>query len=347
MTIFYVPIQRRVARALHPGGPEVLDVTVEDLRPLKAGEVLVRVEAAGLNHVDSLVRSGSYSIRFPFPFDVGVEGAGTVMTAGPDVALPPGARVCWTAVLGSCATYVIAPAQMLAELPDALSAEAGASLAHAGVTAAGLIRHCPIAEGQSAVVWGAAGAVGRLLVAFLASRGVSVIGIATGARTNAAREAGAAHIVDRSIDDVAERVRQYTGGRGVAAVFDPVGAATYETSLRLLAPRGCLVNYGQLSGMLPAVDLGQLMEAGSIFVTKYGPRAGVVGPGDVAPLISEALALATTRPLAGDVAARFPLDGVADAFRAFDSGLPGKVLVLPHGDATNGDQTPGTRGASR
>lgn len=332
MTDAPLPTRRRVARATSPGGPEVLDVAAEDLRPPQIGEALVRVDAAGLNHVDSLARSGRYSIRFEFPFDVGIEGAGTVVAAGPGVAIPAGTRVCWTAVLGSCATYVIAPAQMLAHVPEELGIEAGACLAHAGVTAAGLVRHCPVAEGQHALVWGAAGAVGRLLVAFLAARGVSVIGIASGARTNAARAAGAAHVVDRSADDVVEAVRRYTGGRGVAAVFDPVGAATYETSLSLLAPRGCFVNYGQLSGALPDVDLGRLMEAGSIFVTKYGPRAGVVHPEDVGACIADALALASSRPLVGDVAVRLPLDRVADAYRALDSGVPGKVLVLPHGD---------------
>ena len=336
MTDARIPTHRRVARASRAGGPEVLVIAIEHLRPLKTGEVLVRVDAAGLNHVDSLVRSGTYSIRFEFPFDVGVEGAGTVVAAGPGVAISPGTRVCWTAVVGSCATYVIAPAQMLAELPEGLSVEAGASLAHAGVTAAGLIRHCPLTEGQSAVVWGAAGAVGRLLVAFLAARGVAVIGIASGARTNAARAAGAAHVVDRLIADVVEDVRRHTGGRGAAAVFDPVGAATYETSLRLLAPRGCLVNYGQLSGSLPAVDLGRLMETGSVFVTKYGPRAGLVRPEQVAAFIAEALALATARPLASDGAARLPLNRVADAYRALDSGVPGKVLVLPHANHDSG-----------
>ena len=334
MTTFPVPTQRRVARATRAGGPEVLEIAVEDLPPLNAGEALVRVEAAGLNHVDSLVRSGTYAIRFAFPFDVGIEGAGTIVATGAGVPLAPGTRVCWTAVVGSCATYVIAPAGMLAVLPGGLSIDAGASIAHAGITAAGLIRHCPLAEGQSAVVWGAAGAVGRVLVAVLAARGVSVIGIARGARTDAARAAGAAHVVDRSVADVVEDVRRHTGGRGVAAVFDPVGAATYETSLRLLAPRGCLVNYGQLSGALPGVDLNQLMDAGSIFVTKYGPRAGVIRPDAVGTCISEALALATTRPLVSDVAARLTLDRVADAYRALDFGAPGKVLVLPALEST-------------
>jgi NADPH:quinone reductase len=324
-----LPRQRRVARALQAGGPEVLDVAVEELRPLKPGEALVRVEAAGLNHVDSLARSGAYSIRFPFPFPVGVEGAGTIVAVGADASVGLGARVCWTAVIGSCATHVIAPAMMLAELPAALAVDDGACVAHAAVTAAGLVRHWPIPEGRTAVVWGAAGAVGRMLVAFLAVRGVSVIGVASGERTNAARAAGAAHVVDRSVDNVHEVVREYTGGKGADAVFDPVGAATYETNLRLLAPRACLVNYGQLSGALPDVDLSQLMEAGSIFVTKYGPRAGLVGPAQLAPFISEGLALATTMPLVSGVAARLPLSRVVEAYRALDSCPPGKVLVLP------------------
>src|SRR5215467_10624141 len=119
-----IPTQRQVARATRAGGPDVLALAVEDLRPLNAGEVLVRVEAAGLNHVDSLVRSGTYSIRFPFPHAVGVEGAVAVAADG---GLAPGTRVCWTAVVGSCATFVIAPAVMLARLPDEVSAEVGAS----------------------------------------------------------------------------------------------------------------------------------------------------------------------------------------------------------------------------
>jgi NADPH:quinone reductase len=324
-----LPAQRRVARALRAGGPEVLDVALETLRPLEPGEALVQVEAAGLNHVDSLARSGAYSIRFPFPFPVGVEGAGTVVAVGSDVMVGVGTRVCWTGVFGSCATHVIAPAMMLAELPEALSFDDGACLAHATVTAAGLVRHWPTPEARTVVVWGAAGAVGRMLVAFLAARGVSVIGIASGGRVRAAREAGAAHVVDRSLGNVVEAVREYTGNRGAAAVFDPIGAATYETNLRLLGPRGCLVNYGQLSGALPTIELSQLMEAGSIFVTKYGPRAGVVGPAQLAAFISEGLELATTRPLASDVAARLPLSRVVDAYRALDSCPPGKVLIVP------------------
>jgi NADPH2:quinone reductase len=259
--------QRRVARALRPGGPEVIEIGVEDLAPLKAGEALVEVAAAGLNHAETLIRSGNYAVRLPFPHAIGGEGAGTIVAKAPDVSLPVGARVCWAAVLGSCATHVIAPAFMLAPLPDDLSFEDGACLAVAGLTAGGLARVWPVKD-QAAVVWGAAGAVGRMLVALLADRGAQVIGIASGQRGDAVRAAGAAHVIDRASENVQAAVREHTEGRAAAVVFDPIGAETFETSLQLLAPRGCLINYGELSGPAPAVNLHQLFP-NSAFVTKY------------------------------------------------------------------------------
>jgi NADPH:quinone reductase len=323
-------VERRAAYARRPGAPDVLQVDVERLPPPRSGEVLVRVEAVGLNHVETLIRADTYPIKFPFPCAVGFEGAGVVVAAGPDVDFTPGARVCWTAVFGSCATFVVAPAAMLARLPDNVSFEDGASLAHGGVTAAGLVRHWPLQRGSTAVVWGAAGSVGLLLVASLAERGVTVIGIASGARVERVRAAGAALVIDRSTEDVGQWVRTATDGRGVSAIFDPVGAATYRTNLQLLAPRGCLINYGQLSGGLPAIELADLMDAGSVFVTKYGPRAGLVGRDEVGPFVSEALTVASKRQLIGGVAAIFTLDRVVDAYTTLESNPSGKVLILPH-----------------
>jgi NADPH2:quinone reductase len=322
------PTQRQVARALRPGGPDVIEVATEDLVPLKAGEVLVEVAAAGLNHAESLIRSGNYAVRLPFPHAVGGEGAGTIVSVGPEVSLPVGTRVCWGAVLGSCATHVIAPAFLLAPMPDGLSFEDGACLAVAGLTAGGLARVWPV-ENRAAVVWGAAGAVGRMLVACLADRGAQVIGIASGRRVEAVRAAGAGYVIDRASEDVQDAVRAHTAGRGAAAVFDPIGAVTFETSLKLLAPRGCLINYGELSGPVPAINLHQLFP-NSVFVTKYNGMHWVEGLQEFAGLISAALTLALKRrAVISDIAARFPLDRSVDAYRALESGAPGKVLVLP------------------
>ncbi len=322
------PTQRRVARALGPGGLDVIEVGTEDLVPLKAGEALVGVAAAGFNHAETLIRSGNYTVRLPFPHAVGGEGAGTVVETGPEVSLAIGTRVCCGAVLGSCATHVIAPAFLLAPMPNGLSFEDGACLAVAGLTAGGLARVWPV-EDRPAVVWGAAGAVGRMLVAFLADRGAQVIGIASGQRVEAVRAAGAAHVIDRASEDVQAAVRAHTSGRGVAVVFDPIGAETFETSLKLLAPRGCLINYGELSGPMPAINLHKLFP-NSVFVTKYNGMHWVEGLQEFAGLISAGLTLATKRrAVISEVAGRFPLDRSVDAYRALESGVPGKVLVLP------------------
>jgi NADPH2:quinone reductase len=321
------PTQRRVARALRPGGPDVIEVGVEDLVPLKAGEALVEIAAAGLNHAETLIRSGTYAVRLPFPHAVGGEGAGTVVSIGPELSLPVGTRVCWGAVLGSCATHVIAPAFLLARIPDGLSFEDGACLAVAGLTAGGLARVWPV-EDRAAVVWGAAGAVGRMLVAFLADRGAHVIGIASGQRLEAVRAAGAAHVIDRASEDVPAAVRAHTAGRGAAVVFDPIGAETFETSLKLLAPRGCLINYGELSGPVPAINLHQLFP-NSVFLTKYNGMHWVEGLQEFAGLISAGLTLAAKRrAVISEIAGRFPLDRVVDAYRALEAGAAGKVLVL-------------------
>ncbi len=202
--------ERRVARALRPGGPEVIEVSLESLPPLEAGEVLVRVEAVGLNHAETLILSGSYAVRVPFPFSLGGEGAGTVVAAGPEATIPSGTRVCWAAVLGSCATFLVVPSSMVVAIPEDLSKEQAACVAVAGLTAGGLVRVWPLQKGSTAVVWGAAGAVGRMLVALLADRGVNVIGIAGSGRVDAVGARGGSHVIDRSTEDVCDAVRAHT-----------------------------------------------------------------------------------------------------------------------------------------
>ncbi|MFC7331343.1 zinc-binding dehydrogenase [Marinactinospora rubrisoli] len=324
-----IPPHRTVARALAPGGPDTIEVGSEDLPPPGAGEVLVEVAAVGLNHADTLIRSGGYVVTRPFPHPVGLECAGTVVATGPGTTLTAGTRVCGAGITGACASHVIVPADRLAVVPPGLGLEQAAGLAHAGAAAGALARVWPL-ENRTAVVWGAAGAVGRLLVAILAERGADVVGVATGARGTAVRALGAARVVDRAAEDVAAAVRAHTGGRGADAVFDPIGAATFTTSLGLLAPRGCLITYGELSGPVPDAGLHRLYTAGGVFLTKFNAAAYVSGYADVVGLVTAALHLAARRPEAvSEVAARFPLRRTADGFRTLEAGVSGKVLVLP------------------
>jgi NADPH2:quinone reductase len=322
-----LPCKRRVACAMRSGGPEVIEVISEELPALKAGELLVRVAAAGLNHAETLIRSGNYVVRLPFPYAMGGEGAGTVV-ASESPEFSAGTRVCWAAVLGSCSDYLIAPASMLVPIPEGLTFQNAASLAVAGLTAGGLARVWPL-EGRTAVVWAAAGAVGRMLVAILASLGATVIGIASGDRVRGVRDAGAALAIDRAGEDVVAVVREHTDGKGAAAVFDPIGAATFATSLQLLGARGCLINYGELSGPVAAVDLHQLF-AHSLFLTKYNGMRYVDGMREFGALIATGLDVAVEVPgVIGEVAGRFSLDHAADAYRALEANPVGKVLVVP------------------
>jgi NADPH2:quinone reductase len=136
-------------------------------------------------------------------------------------------------------------------------------------------------------------------------------------------------MIDRSTEDVRDAVRAHTRGRGADAVFDPIGATTFQTSLQMLAPRGCLINYGELSGPAPVVDLHQLF-AGSVFVTKYNGMRWVEGTHEFADLILQALNLAVKRPaVVSEIAGRFALDDVVEAYRALESDPRGKVLVIP------------------
>jgi NADPH2:quinone reductase len=217
---------------------------------------------------------------------------------------------------------------MMAPVPDGLSFENAACLAVAGLTAGGLARVWPL-EGKEAVVWGAAGAVGRMLVAILAGQHVKVIGIASGRRVEAVRAVGAVRVIDRAAEDVRGAVHAYTGGRGAAAVFDPIGYSSYETSLQVLAPRGCLISYGELSGPAPAINVNELFSR-SLFVTKYNGMHWVESLSEFPALISEGLARATKNPaIVSEIAERFVLDRIVDAYRLLESGPHGKVIVLP------------------
>ncbi|RII20739.1 Quinone oxidoreductase 1 [Streptomyces sp. YIM 130001] len=288
------------------------------------------MEAASVNHSENLaLEGGKYAEGLPFPCLLGYEGAGTVVAVGPDVELNAGELACWSPFPGSCADYLLAPAAVLVPVPPGLTAEQAAAIPSAGAASQLLADVWPL-RGRHAVVRGAAGPVGRLLVAVLAEAGAEVIGIAAGDRTAAVTAAGAVLGIDRTTQDVVGAVEEHTGGAGAAAVFDPVGPATYRRSLEMLVPRGCYVNYGQLSGELPVVELTDLMDRG-LFVTKFG-GGGIEGREQLRELVASALDLAVRTPgVVSDDGGRFPLDRAAQAYRELLSGPSGKTLVVPGG----------------
>ncbi|MFD2762713.1 quinone oxidoreductase family protein [Micromonospora eburnea] len=251
------------------GPPEVLAPRDTDVPQVSAGEVLVRVAAAGVNVVDLYQRSGVYPVSLPFT--PGIEGSGTVLRVGADVdGVAVGDRVAWMGQPGAYATHCLVPATRLVPVPDGMSlTDAAAVLIH-GMTAHLLTTDVyPLADGAVCVVHSAAGGVGGLLCQLAARRGATVIGtVSQDDKIPAALAAGAHHVVNYRTTSFPGRVRELTGGRGADVVYDAVGRDTFADGLTCLRPGGTMVLYGQASGAVEPVDPQLLNSYGSLFLTK-------------------------------------------------------------------------------
>lgn len=253
------------------GGPEVFsweDVGVGDPGP---NEVRVRHTAIGLNYIDIYHRTGVYPLD-KMPGIIGMEAAGIVEAAGSAVAdLKVGDRVAYaTRPIGAYTEARVMDASRLVRLPDGISDRQAASMMLQGVTAEVLVRGAyPIKAGDVVLVHAAAGGVGLILCQWAKHLGATVIGTVGSPEKDAiARAHGCAHIILYRQEDFVARVKDITGGRGVAAVYDGVGKDTLMKSLDCLRTRGVLVSFGQASGKPDPLDIGVLGVKGSLFVTR-------------------------------------------------------------------------------
>ncbi len=255
-------------RVDHTGGPEVLHYTEIDAGEPGPGQVAVQVAAAGVNFIDIYQRQGVYPV--PLPMVPGSEGAGQVIALGADVSnVAVGDRVAWLQVPGSYAEEVVAPVDKLIPLPQTLSDEQAAALVLQGMTAQALVTDVyRIADGDTVLVHAGAGGVGLLLTQIAKIKGARVIStVSTQEKAALSRGAGADEVLV-GYDDVPAKVRGLTDGRGVQAVYDGVGAATFDGSLASLAVRGTMVLFGGASGQVPPFDIQRLNSGGSLKLTR-------------------------------------------------------------------------------
>lgn len=252
------------------GGPEVLELVDLPTPTPAPGEILVRHTAIGLNFIDTYHRSGLYPL--PLPFTPGQEGAGVVEAVGEGVAhLAKGDRVAYAwGPVGAYAEYRTIAADRVVKLPEGLDDRiAAASLLKACTVEYLVCRTYPVKAGETVLWHAAAGGVGLLAVQWLKSIGATVIGTAGSPEKAAlARAHDCDHVILYREEDVATRVKELTGGRGVPVVFDSVGKDTFEASLNCLQPRGLMVSFGNASGPVTGVDLGILSTKGSLYVTR-------------------------------------------------------------------------------
>jgi NADPH2:quinone reductase len=241
------------------GGPEVLEYTdVPDPEP-DENEVLVRVEAIGVNFRDIYEREGTSYAREP-PAIVGVEGAGTIVETGE--------RVGWVSVPGSYAELVAAPREQLVPIPNPVSAEQAAAAMLQGMTAHYLAHDSyPVQEADWVLVHAGAGGVGLLLIQMARLRGGRVIATtSTDEKAALASEAGAHEVI--GYEAFADRVRDITGGVGLAVVYDGVGRSTFMAGLDALGPTGRMILYGAASGQPDPLEIAALGPRGSLYVQR-------------------------------------------------------------------------------
>jgi NADPH2:quinone reductase len=254
------------------GGPEVLRYIEKPAPSPGAGEVLIKAEAIGVNFIDTYFRSGQYPSELPFV--LGTEAAGTVTGVGDGVrTLAVGDRVVTAAASGAYAEFSTAPAQLVAHVPSAVGLDVAASALLKGMTAHYLIKSVyPAQPGDSVLVHAGAGGVGLILTQWATSLGVRVITtVSTPAKAELSRQAGATDVLEypgNDADEFGRRIRGLTAGAGVAAVYDGVGANTFDASLASLAVRGTLALFGAASGPVPPVDPQRLNAAGSVYLTR-------------------------------------------------------------------------------
>ena len=293
------------------------------------GQLLVRVDLAGVNYWDVMQRTGAVPLG---PGGVpGVEGTGVVLEAGPDGPEElVGRRVAWSKVPASYAEAVVADAGWFLPVPDDLPAEQAAALLMQGVTAQYLATDtAPLQRGDVAVVLAAAGGVGTLLTQLLGAAGVRVIGVVGAAsKVEAARAAGAAEVIVDSGDDLVAAVRA-TAPDGVDAVFDGNGGPAALRALDMLRPRGWLVLFGTAAGPIPDLPAGAL-GAGSFVVTRTAGKHFAGDPASWRPRAEEVLARAVDGSLRAFPGTVLPLADAAEAHRLMESrGSTGKLLLRP------------------
>lgn len=313
------------------GGPEVL--TLEDIPTPEpgAGQVLIKIAAAGINYIDIYHRSGLYPNQLPLT--LGVEAAGTVAALGPDVSeVRVGDRVAYTGAPGAYAEYAVVPAQRLVPVPSDLSLDQAAAALLQGMTAQFLTHSTyPIHPGDQVLIHAAAGGVGLLLVQMAKRRGAQIFAtVSTEAKAELARAAGADEIIFYNDEDFEAVIKQKTGGAGVHVVYDSVGRTTFDKSLSSLRPRGTMVLFGQSSGPVPPFDPNTLNAKGSLFLTRPSLFHYVAERSELLDRASAVLGAVASGELKLRIDHSLPLAQAAEAQNLLTSrATSGKLLLTP------------------
>ena len=320
----------RAIRVHEKGGPDVLRVEdVADPTP-GPGELLIDVEATGVNFIEIYQREGLYAMSMPYT--PGGEAAGVVRTVGSGVTdIVVGDRVVSQNVKGAYAKKAVLPAAKAVRIPEGVSSKQAAAVFLQGLTAHYLATTTfPLSRGHTALVHAAAGGVGLLLCQIAKKRGAFVIGTAsTAEKRELARNAGGDEVIDYTTQDFAAETRRITNGAGVHVAYDSVGKTTFDKSLDSLAPRGMMALFGQSSGPVPPFDPQILNRKGSLFLTRPTLNAYIATRDELIWRSTDLFTWIANGELDVRIGAEFSLEDAGEAHRALAAReTTGKVLLV-------------------
>ncbi len=292
----------------------------------------MRHHAVGLNYIDTYHRSGLYPV--PLPSGIGLEAAGVVEAVGEGVTdLQPGDRVAYAGgPLGAYAERRNIPADRLVRLPDTLSFEQGAAMMLQGLTAQYLLRRTyRVQPGDTLLIHAAAGGVGLIVCQWAKALGATVIGtVGSDEKAELARQHGCDHAIVYTRENVSGRVRELTGGEGVAVVYDSIGKDTFMDSLACLRPMGMMVTFGNASGPVAPFDPGLLGKMGSLFLTRPSLFAYSARRDDLLMMAEDLFAVVLSGQVRLSINQRFPLQDAATAHRELEARrTTGSTVLVP------------------
>ena len=322
----------KVVRIDRFGGPEVLKLQDLSTSPQPQNkEVLVHMEAIGVNFIDVYYRTGLYPV--PLPFTPGSEGAGIVERLGPGVTdFREGDRVAFASVLGTYAEMVALPAWKMAKVPPNIGTLHAASIILQGMTAHYLTHSTyQVQPGDFVLVHAAAGGVGLLLVQIVKLLGAIVIGTtSTSEKAQIVKDAGADEVILYTEKDFVPEVKRITIGRGVDVVYDSVGQATFLQSIDCLRPRGMMVSFGQSSGPVAPFSPLLLSGKGSLFLTRPSLSHYTPNHEELEQRASKVFEWISSGVVKIRIDRTFPLAEAAEAHRRLESrASSGKMLLIP------------------
>ncbi|MGE8392265.1 quinone oxidoreductase [Pseudomonas sp. BIGb0427] len=317
-------------RLQQTGAPSVLHLEQTSAQAPGPGEVWLEQAAIGVNPLDVSQRKGDVPIALPC--GLGLEGAGTVAAIGAGVSgLAVGERVGYaTGPLGAYASARLYPAERLVKLPDDLGLEQAAAVLFKGITAHYLLHSTyPVGPGTRLMIYGAAGALGQLLVPWAKHLGAFVIGVVSKPESVArARAAGCDQVLVFDAATLAAQVLDITQGRKLDVVYDPIGRLSFEASLDSLRPRGLLVSCGMASGAPPAIELSTLNAKGSLFITRPSLAAHTASAGEYQQRAGEVLAALAAGIIRAQIWQRYALADAALAHDDLQQGRSQGAIIL-------------------